>query len=259
MLNAKFKRAGWLAQSLLLITIPCIGNILQNDSSGKVFLQAKDTAIIQLNVTDSLQAFAVRKMYLNKTAEKFVTDFLKKNKITLQKVELRSKSSFDLIDSVFIKYDLPLQLKYLAVVESKLKTTAVSRVGATGLWQFMPSTAKRMGLKITSKYDERKNAYKSTVAAAKYLTLLHGYLNDWLLVVAAYNSGLGNVYKAIKKSGSRDFWKLQHHLPAETRLHVKRFIGTHSYFEKEVSLVVLTKAEANAYIKLADGVENQNR
>ena len=88
MLNAKFKRAGWLAQSLLLITIPCIGNILQNDSSGKVFLQAKDTAIIQLNVTDSLQAFAVRKMYLNKTAEKFVTDFLKKNKITLQKVEL---------------------------------------------------------------------------------------------------------------------------------------------------------------------------
>ena len=154
---------------------------------------------------------------------------------------------------------MPLQLKYLAVVESKLKTTAVSRVGATGLWQFMPSTAKRMGLKITSKYDERKNAYKSTVAAAKYLTLLHGYLNDWLLVVAAYNSGLGNVYKAIKKSGSRDFWKLQHHLPAETRLHVKRFIGTHSYFEKEVSLVVLTKAEVNAYIKLADVVENQNR
>lgn len=173
-------------------------------------------------------------------------------------MEQKSKPFFILIDSVFENYELPSQLKYLAVVESKLKTTAVSRVGAAGLWQFMPATGKIFGLKTTSKYDERKNAYKSTVAAAKYLKQLHGYLNDWLLVVAAYNGGLGTVYKAIKQSGSRDFWKLQYHLPAETRMHVKRFIGTHSYFEKQASLVVLTKAETIGYIKLLNELTENN-
>jgi membrane-bound lytic murein transglycosylase D len=140
-------------------------------------------------------------------------------------------------------------MKYLAVIESDLKTTAVSRVGAKGMWQLMPGTARDLGLKVTKKYDERTHAYKSTVAAAKYLRDLYAEYGDWLLVLAAYNGGPGKVNYAIRKSGSRNFWVLQHYLPAESRGHVKRFIGTHYYFEGKGSITTLTKAEANAYKK----------
>ena len=102
---------------------------------------------------------------------------------------------------------------------------------------------------MTPKYDERTHFYKSTVAAAKYLRDLHRLFDDWLLVIAAYNCGPGPVYKAIKKSGSRNFWKLQHFLPAETRDHVKKFISTHYYYEGKGSIATLTKAEAETHRK----------
>jgi membrane-bound lytic murein transglycosylase D len=98
--------------------------------------------------------------------------------------------------------------------------------------------------------DERTHFYKSTVSAAKYLKALHNEFGDWLLVLAAYNGGSGTVLKAIKKSGSRNFWKLQGFLPAETRGHVKRFIGTHVYFQENLSLTVLTKAETKIHLEL---------
>lgn len=189
------------------------------------------------------------KISLNKNATKFVNSFLIKEDEALQKVKRRSASCFKMIEGVFSKYGLPVELKYLAVVESDLKTTAMSKVGARGMWQFMPTTAKDLGLKITSKYDERTNAYRSTVAAARYLRDLHAQFGDWLLVVAAYNSGPGPVYRAIKKSGSKSFWSLQYYLPEESRGHVKRFIGTHYFFEGKGSLVTLTKAETTRYIK----------
>ena len=102
---------------------------------------------------------------------------------------------------------------------------------------------------MKGKYDERTHFYKSTVAAAKYLKDLYGEFNDWLLVIAAYNSGPGPIYKAIKKSGSRNFWALQQYLPEESRGHVKRFIGTHYFFEGQGSLVTLTKSETARYLK----------
>ena len=120
------------------------------------------------------------------------------------------------------------------------------------MWQLMPQTARELGLKCKGKVDERTHAYKSTVAAAKYLKALHNEFGDWLLVIAAYNSGPGYVLKAIKKSGSRNFWKLQRYLPAETRGHVKRYIGTHHYFQEEGSLTVLTKAETIEYQKAVE-------
>jgi hypothetical protein len=186
---------------------------------------------------------------INSQAAKFVSGYLQKNDEALQKVRKKSQPYFHIIESVFSKHGLPLELKYLAVVESELKRTAVSHMGAAGPWQLMPTTAHELGLKITSKYDERKHYYKSTTAAAKYLKRLYTIFDDWLLVIAAYNSGPGTVFKAIRKSGSRNFWKLQYYLPAETRGHVKRFIGTHYYFESAGSETTLTKAETVAYQK----------
>jgi ABC-type multidrug transport system ATPase subunit len=180
---------------------------------------------------------------------KFVQDYAEDNTELFEKIKLNKSGYLKTIDKVFTQYQIPLELKYLAIIESKLKTNARSGVGAVGVWQFMPGTAKTLGLKITAKYDERQQIGKSTVAAAKYLTDLYGYFEDWLLVIAAYNSGPAPVLNAIKKSGSRSFWKLQNFLPKETRLHVKRFIATHYYFEGGGSLVTLGKAEAEKYLK----------
>jgi len=186
---------------------------------------------------------------LHQSMGKFVQDYAEDFDELFENIKLTKSGYLKTIDKVFTQYQIPLELKYLAIIESKLKTNAKSGVGAVGVWQFMPGTAKTLGLKITAKYDERQHMWKSTVAAAKYLTWLYGYFEDWLLVVAAYNSGPGPVLNAIKKSGSRSFWKLQNFLPKETRLHVKRFIATHYYFEDGGSLVTLGKVETEKYLK----------
>ena len=186
---------------------------------------------------------------LHHSMKTFVTQYMAKNGEMLEKLKQKNGHYFKTIDQVFVRQGVPVELKYLAVIESKLKTTAVSGVGATGMWQFMPATAKTYGLKITSRVDERKYSYKSTVAAAKYMARLYELFDDWLLVIAAYNSGPGNVYKAIRLSGSRSFWKLQNFLPKETRMHVKKFIATHYYYEGQGSHVTLTKAEREKYLQ----------
>ena len=180
---------------------------------------------------------------LNKHVIGFVNAYVKKEDEFLQKMKGKSRSYFRTIENVFNQYGIPAQLKYLAVVESQLRLNALSRVGAKGLWQLMPVTGRELGLRISGKTDERNNAYRSTVAAAKYLRSLYADFGDWLLVLAAYNSGPGTVYKAIKRSGSKNFWALQRFLPAESRGHVKRFIGIHYFFEGEGSVATQTAAE----------------
>jgi membrane-bound lytic murein transglycosylase D len=172
------------------------------------------------------------KAKLNKQELHFAKLYLKESADCLVGVSQRSKTPFTIMDSVFSRYGLPVELKYLAVIESELKPSALSRVGALGPWQLMPETAHDLGLKITRKNDERTNYYKSTRAAARYLKDLYAQFGDWLLVVAAYNAGPLPVETAIHKSGSRNFWVLQNYLPAETRGHVKRFIATQYYFEE---------------------------
>ncbi len=108
----------------------------------------------------------------------------------------------------------------------------------------MPATARVLGLKVSRRNDERKNYIKSTNAAAKYLRDLYNELGDWLLVIAAYNGGTAHVYNAMRRSGSHDFWDLQYYLPAESRNHVKKFIGTHYIFEGQGGITTLTKDEA---------------
>jgi membrane-bound lytic murein transglycosylase D len=181
---------------------------------------------------------------LNPRAISFVQDFIIQNKQEMDEMKSWGRPYFKLIDGILNQYGLPTELKYLAVIESNLKPTALSWAGAVGPWQLMPATARVLGLKVTRKVDERKNYYKSTKAAAIYLRDLYTELGDWLLVIAAYNGGTGNVYRAIRKSNSRDFWQLQNYLPAESRNHVKKFIGTQYTFEGQGSVTTLTKDEA---------------
>ncbi len=167
----------------------------------------------------------------NEQGKKFVDNYIRHNDEDLNVVRKRSEGPFTIIDSVLGHYGLPLQLKYLAVIESELKPSALSRVGARGPWQLMPTTGRELGLKVNRRADDRTNYYKSTVAAAKYLRDLHREFGDWLLVLAAYNGGPVPVCRAIHKAHSRSFWALQKYLPAESRGHVKKFIATAYYFE----------------------------
>ena len=123
-------------------------------------------------------------------------------------------------------YQLPLELKYLPIIESSLNPTAVSRVGATGLWQFMLATGKAYGLEVNSLVDERRDIQKASYAAAHYLSDLYNLFGDWNLVIAAYNCGPENINKAIRRAGGEtDYWKIYPYLPRETRGYVPAFIA----------------------------------
>ncbi len=129
------------------------------------------------------------------------------------------------------RHGIPLEMKYLAVVESALNPSARSRAGAVGLWQFMLPTGRLYGLKADSYIDERHDVFKSTEAACRYLKHLHGIYNDWELALAAYNCGPGNVNKAIRRSGgAKDYWRIYDHLPRETRGYVPAFIAVNYIF-----------------------------
>jgi membrane-bound lytic murein transglycosylase D len=161
----------------------------------------------------------------------YVHAYIRENDESLLAVKQRSKRYFKMIESVLQRFGLPAELKYLAVIESDLKTTAVSRVGARGPWQLMASTAQDLGLKVDSTQDERTNFYKSTKAAALYLRDLHRTFKDWRLVLAAYNAGPLPVFRAMQRSKSSDFRELERYLPSESRTHVKRFMATAYYFD----------------------------
>lgn len=169
---------------------------------------------------------------INPYAENYMQDYLHAHTRSLLNLKKSATPYFNLIDGILTQYGLPHELKYLAVIESDLKSNALSSAGARGPWQFMDYTARGFGLTVNSQLDERTDYTKSTNAAAKYLLTLYKDLKDWLLVIAAYNGGPGRVYSAIKKSGSRDFWQLQYYLPEESRNHVKKFIATHFIMEE---------------------------
>jgi len=182
---------------------------------------------------------------LNPMAVSFVDDYVEKFGAKIEGIKETGRPYLDMMENILEEHGLPAELKYLALIESNLNSNARSGVGAVGPWQFMPATARNMGLKVGNKIDERKDVYKSTHAASKYLTQLFGIYGDWLLVIAAYNGGAGKVNSAIKKSGSRDFWTLQSYLPTESKNHVKKFIATHYLLEGgKGGITTVTKDEA---------------
>ena len=190
---------------------------------------------------------------VNPNAIGFVQDYMQHHGPYLQKMKGWGQPYFNLIENVLQQYGLPKELKYIAVIEYNLNTGATSYMGAGGPWQFMPYTARQYGLSVNGYIDERRDYYKSTHAAAKYLLSLYRQMHDWLLVMAAYNGGPGRVYSAIKKSGSRNFWDLQFYLPEESRTYVKRFIATHYIMEGGGGNLPMLAADSNGFYMPADG------
>lgn len=168
----------------------------------------------------------------NPALEKVINSYLKYRKKYYPALMARAQYYFPMFEQYLDQFDVPLEMKYLAIVESALRPAAKSRVGATGLWQFMYGTGIQFNLKVNSYVDERQNPVKATIAACKYLSQLHKIFGDWDLALAAYNSGPGNVSKAIKRSGGyRNYWNIRPFLPRETAGYVPAFYATMYIFE----------------------------
>ncbi len=168
----------------------------------------------------------------NPSLESVINYYIKRRKESVEKLLSLSQYYFPMFEEKLDKYDIPLEMKYLAIVESALNPRAKSRVGATGLWQFMFATGKMHGLDVSSYVDERMDPVLATEAACQYLSNLYGTFGDWDLALASYNSGPGNVAKAIRRSGgNKDYWELRYYLPRETAGYVPAFIATMYLFE----------------------------
>ncbi|WP_299332793.1 LysM peptidoglycan-binding domain-containing protein [uncultured Psychroserpens sp.] len=168
----------------------------------------------------------------NPSLESVIKGYLKNRRTSMSRLMALSDYYFPLFEESLDNYNIPLEIKYLAIVESALKPRAKSRVGATGLWQFMFGTGKEYGLNVSSYVDERSDPIKSTEAASKYLAKLYKIFGDWDLALAAYNSGPGNVTKAIRRSGGyENYWNIRPHLPRETAGYLPAFLATMYIFE----------------------------
>ncbi|HAN18400.1 MAG: hypothetical protein A2X13_06715 [Bacteroidetes bacterium GWC2_33_15] len=172
----------------------------------------------------------------NSIVRNYIHVYTKKRRENVQAMIGLSDYYFPIIEEIFEGYGIPTELKYMAIIESALNPNAVSRVGATGMWQFMYGTARMYNLTINSYVDERRDPVKSAHAAAKFMQDLYSIFNDWTLVIAAYNCGPGNVNKAIRRTGGkRDFWELYYYLPRETRGYVPAYIAaayTMNYYQE---------------------------
>ena len=181
------------------------------DSVYKARLQALP-CVIELPYNDRVRGFILR--------------YVKRSPKQVARLMRMSEYYFPLFEEALGRYNLPYELKYVPIIESALNPMARSRVGAAGLWQFMPATGKLFGLEINSLVDERMDPVKSTEAACRFLSSMYHVYHDWNLVIAAYNCGSGNVNKAIRRAGGkRDFWSIYPFLPLETRNYVPIFIA----------------------------------
>ncbi|MBN1198671.1 MAG: lytic transglycosylase domain-containing protein, partial [Bacteroidales bacterium] len=162
----------------------------------------------------------------NQVVKNFITLYTEKQRDLAEVILGLSAYYFPIFEEILDRYNLPLELKYLPVIESALNPQSLSRAGANGLWQFMYGTGRQMGLEISSFVDERRDPHKSTDAAARYFMQLYEIYQDWHLVIAAYNCGPGNLNRAIQRSGNkRNYWEIYYHLPRETRGYVPAYIA----------------------------------
>ncbi|MCD6544055.1 MAG: lytic transglycosylase domain-containing protein, partial [Flavobacteriaceae bacterium] len=206
-------------------------HISPKDTIGSIVIEDLSTEILKerLAILNSKTPFNVE---YNASLEKIIKHYLKTRKKTFANLMGRAKYYFPLFEEQLDKYDIPLEIKYLAIVESALNPVAKSRVGAKGLWQFMYTTGFQYGLKVSSYVDERSDPIKSTEAACRYLSKLYKIFNDWDLALAAYNSGPGNVNKAIRRSGGKtNYWNIRNYLPRETAGYLPAFYATYYIFE----------------------------
>ena len=216
-----------------------LGSSLYNDIRDSLLNQEYNEVVFNELPTDTLKARLQRlnaktpfNIEYNPLLENVIKSYLKRNKKGMERLMALSTYYFPLFEQKLDKHNIPLEIKYLAIVESALNPRARSRVGATGLWQFMYATGKMHGLEISSYVDERMDPVMATEAAAQYLSTLYRVFEDWDLVLASYNSGPGNVSKAIRRSGgSVNYWDLRSYLPRETAGYVPAFLATLYIFE----------------------------
>lgn len=188
-----------------------------------------DTLKARLALLDAKTPFHIS---YNPSLERVIKSFLVGKRGLMQRMIAASQFYFPLFEQELNRYGLPLEIKYLAVVESALNPRARSRAGASGLWQFMYSTGKMYGLEVSNYVDERHDPVLATQAACQYLSKLYTIFSDWDLALAAYNSGPGNVSKAIRRSGGyKNYWNIRAFLPRETAGYVPAFLATLYLFE----------------------------
>jgi membrane-bound lytic murein transglycosylase D len=230
---------------LLYCILFCFGSITAQDSLSFNRIGFSSLFSVQ-QVPNKDKSFVIE---MHPKAISFVQSYIEKEGAGLRKMKTWAKPYFNLYDEILIANGIPVELKYLSVIESHLSAQAVSWAGAAGPWQIMPAEATRLGLKLLPN-DERMDYQKSTQTAATILKELYQQFGDWLLVVAAYNGGAGRLNKAIEKKKTKDFWALQYELPLETRNHVKKFIATHAIFEG-VNMTELDKNQNTAGTKMS--------
>ncbi|WP_241558294.1 lytic transglycosylase domain-containing protein [Mariniphaga sediminis] len=204
-----------------------IKNMFHFDSS-----EVRFTNVYPTNLPDSVYIARLKEtqqvidLSYNKVVKNFIQLYTEKRRDLVEVMLGLSAYYFPIFEETLDRYNLPLELKYLPIIESALNPKALSRAGANGLWQFMYGTGKQMGLEISSFVDERRDPLKSTEAAAKYFKYLYDTYEDWFLAIAAYNCGPGNVNRAIRRAGNkRNYWEIYYRLPRETRGYVPAFVA----------------------------------
>ena len=208
-----------------------IYNVVSTLDIDSVYHESVDTEVLKkrLEALDQKTPFNIA---YNPSLENVIKSFLKRKRGLMERMLTVSQFYFPLFEQELDNYDIPLEIKYLAIVESALNPRARSRVGATGLWQFMYSTGKMYKLDVNSYVDERRDPIAATKAACAYLSKLYDIFGDWDLALAAYNSGPGNVNKAIRRSGGyKNYWNIRRNLPRETAGYVPAFLATMYLFE----------------------------
>ena len=164
-------------------------------------------------------------MRLDRRVQKMVEGYTKRSRRTAETILGKASMYFPVFDHYLEKYNVPSEIKYIAVIESHLKPTIKSKVGAVGLWQIMPGTARVLGLEINDYVDERCDIHKSTDAGIRYLSMMYEKFGDWTLAIAAYNCGPARVRRALRESKRKSFWGIRKRLPKETREYVARFVA----------------------------------
>lgn len=221
---------------------------VQNQSYEPLPYKEESTEVLKQRLA-KLNARTPFNVEYNASLESVINSYLKNRRKTLTRLMALSDYYFPMFEEQLDRYGLPLEMKYLAIVESALDPRAVSRVGATGLWQFMFSTGKMFDLDVNSYVDERSDPIMATEAASKYLFSLYNSLEDWDLALAAYNSGPGNVAKAIRRSGGKkNYWNIRSYLPRETAGYVPAFLATMYIFEYAKELGFKSEGPTIPYI-----------
>ncbi|HAT75433.1 MAG TPA: lytic transglycosylase [Flavobacterium sp.] len=212
-----------------------IYNELNNDITNSNFNENVDYELPTELLKQRLAAMDAKSPFnieYNPGLENIIKSFLKNRKKSFGRLMAISEYYFPMFEEALAKQNVPLEIKYLAIVESALNPKVVSRMGATGLWQFMYHTGKQYNLKIDSYIDERSDPLKSSEAAAQYMSKMYEIFGDWDLVLASYNSGPGNVAKAIRRSGGQqNYWNIRKNLPRETQGYVPAFLATMYIYE----------------------------